>query len=66
MMDDILVFGREEREYDEQLKLVLKRLRSGMTLNREKCEFKVREVEYLGHLVSGRGISTTKGGCRFN
>lgn len=58
MMDDILVFGREEREHDERLKKVLKRLEeSGMTLNRDKCEFKVREVKFLGHLVSGKGIS---------
>lgn len=57
-MDDILVFGRDEGKHDERLKRVLRRLEeSGMTLNREKCEFKVRKIKFLGHQVFGEAIS---------
>ena len=57
MMDDILVFGRNSTEHWKRLRLVLDRIRkSGMTLKKEKCEFGVTEVKFLGHLVSVQGI----------
>ena len=58
MMDDILVFGRNEGEHNERLKRVLRRLEeSGMTLNRGKCEFRMRKIKFLGHQACGEGIS---------
>ena len=57
MMDDVLVFGRDQREHDDILKIVLKRMRrAGLTLNREKCEFNRDRIKFLGHVISGRGI----------
>ena len=57
MMDDILVYGRDEGEHEERLQRVLQRLeRSGMTLNEDKCQFRVKEILFLGHLITEEGI----------
>lgn len=57
MIDDVLVFGADKRQHDERLQQVLDRLeRAGVTLNREKCEFGVTTVKFLGVLVKPDGI----------
>lgn len=54
--DDILVFGKDQTEHDNRLSELLKKLEeAGLTLN-EKCEFSVKEVKFLGHQVSAKGI----------
>ena len=56
-IDDILVGGRGQKEHDERLREVLKRLKdAGLTLN-EKCEFSKDQVKFLGHIVSAQGIA---------
>lgn len=58
MMDDILVHGKNEREHDNRLEKVMKRIEeAGMTLNRKKCQFRVKQLIFLGHQISGKGIS---------
>ena len=60
-MDDVLVFGRTEEEHDSRLRKTLTALRaSGMTLNKDKCQFKVTSVDFLGHHVSKNGISAAQ------
>ena len=40
MIDDVLIFGKNQEEHDEHLSVVLgKILRTGMTLNKRKCQF---------------------------
>ena len=57
-MDDILVSGETEQERDSRLEQVLRRLKGrGLTLNKEKCQFKVTSVEFLEHTVTSEGIS---------
>lgn len=57
-MDDMLVYGKTEKEHDESLAKVLTTFReNNVTLNEDKCEKKVREVEWLGHKLSFRGIN---------
>ena len=57
MMDDILVFGQNETEHDKRLEAVFERLKqAGLTLNKEKCEFRMNQVKFLGHIVSREGI----------
>ena len=57
MMDDILIFGKNSKEHWKRVRLVLERIRdSGMTLKKEKCQFGMTEVKFLGHLVSVQGI----------
>ncbi|UYV81835.1 hypothetical protein LAZ67_20002653, partial [Cordylochernes scorpioides] len=48
-MDDILIFAKRKEEHDETLREVLRRLKnSGITLNKEKCQFGVSNVTFLG------------------
>ena len=59
--DDILVFGKNQREHDANLRNTLKRLsEKGLTLNRTKCELNVESVEYFGHIFSSKGVSASK------
>ena len=56
-MDDVLVFGANEIEHNNRLKMVLDRvLDAGMTLNESKCQFGVTRIEFLGYIVDKRGI----------
>ena len=58
LMDDILVHGTTREEHDDRLRQVLQRLSDiGLTLNSEKCTFTQPSVEYLGHVIDGRGIT---------
>ena len=51
-LDDVLVFSRTADEHEAHLREVFSRLRAhGLRAKREKCEFGVSEVEYLGHWV---------------
>ena len=52
-LDDVLVFGRSIAEHNANLTQVLERLRrAGLRLKPKKCRFALKEVEYLGHVVS--------------
>ncbi|XP_064462824.1 uncharacterized protein K02A2.6-like [Ornithodoros turicata] len=58
-IDDILVTGRTMKEHLSNLKEVLKRLKDrGIRLQKEKCELFKEEVSYLGHKISGGGLTT--------
>ena len=57
LMDDIPIFGRDEKEHDERLTGVLKRIQSaGATLNPDKCEFRKKQLKFLGHIIDENGI----------
>jgi hypothetical protein len=57
-IDDILVFSKNEEEHDEHLRLVLQKLREHtLYAKRSKCEFWLKEVSFLGHVVSDGGIA---------
>ena len=56
-MDDVLVFGKDQKEHDTWLTAVLKRIEaSGATLNPQKCEFSRKTLKFLGHLVDAEGV----------
>ncbi|XP_028416269.1 uncharacterized protein K02A2.6-like [Dendronephthya gigantea] len=56
-IDDILVWGRTIEEHDQRLQAALDRTKSiGMTLNPDKCTFRVTEVTYFGHKLTAEGI----------
>ena len=56
-MDDVLVFGATEDEHDARVAQTLQRLdEHGVTLNPDKCLFKVPSVKFLGHLIDQHGI----------
>jgi len=57
MMDDVLIFGKDQGEHDTHLETVLKCLVSaGVTLNPNKCEFSKPEIKFLGHIINHNGI----------
>lgn len=58
MMDDVLIHGKTQSEHDRRLKTVLDMIsQAGLTLNKAKCQFSVREVLFLGHLINTDGIA---------
>jgi hypothetical protein len=57
-IDDILIFSKNKEEYAEHLRLVLQKLREHkLYAKRSKCEFWLKEVSFLGHVVSNGGIA---------
>jgi hypothetical protein len=57
-IDDILIFSKNEEEHDEHLHLVLQKLRENLLYAKlNKCEFWLKEVSFLGHIISEGGIS---------
>jgi hypothetical protein len=52
-IDDILVYSRNEEEHEEHLRLVLQKLRvKQLYAKLSKCEFWLKEVSFLGHVMS--------------
>jgi hypothetical protein len=57
-IDDILIFSKNEEEHDEHLRLVLQKLRENQLYAKlSKCESWLKEVPFLGHIISEGGIS---------
>ena len=57
LADDIIIHGKSKAEHDERLLSTLARLEAaGMTLNREKCVFDARRIDFLGHRISNKGV----------
>ncbi|WVZ89888.1 LOW QUALITY PROTEIN: hypothetical protein U9M48_036237 [Paspalum notatum var. saurae] len=56
-IDDILIFSKMEGEHAEHLRIVLQRLRDHRLYAKfSKCEFWLREISFLGHVLSEKGI----------
>lgn len=46
--DDIIVYGRDQKEHNQAFIMVLQRLEDcGLTLKKEKCEFNKREIKFF-------------------
>ena len=56
-IDDILVYSRSREQHEEHLREVLEVLRSEKLYAKfSKCDFWLREVQFLGHVVNQKGI----------
>ena len=56
-LDDILVTGASQEEHMSNLKEVLSRLQeAGLHLRKDKCEFMISSVIYLGHIIDANGL----------
>jgi hypothetical protein len=56
-IDNILIFSKNDEERDEHLRLVLQKLRENQLYAKlRKCEFWLKEVSFLGHIISEGGI----------
>ena len=57
-IDDILIFSKNEEEHAEHLRIVLQRLREHKLYAKfSKCDFWLKEVQFLGHIISDKEIS---------
>lgn len=55
---DILIYSKSESEHEEHLRLVLGKLREHRLYAKfSKCEFWLKEVAFLGHVLSEGGIA---------
>jgi hypothetical protein len=56
-IDDIIIFADTWEEHQKILEEVLHRIKAaGLKLKRTKCQFGRESVQFLGHIVSARGI----------
>jgi hypothetical protein len=57
-IDDILVYSRSEEEHEDHLRLALQKLREHRLYAKlRKCEFWMKQVAFLGHIILKGGIS---------
>jgi hypothetical protein len=57
-IDDILVYSISEEEHEEHLRLALQKLQEHRLYAKlSKCEFWMKQVSFLGHVISKGGIS---------
>jgi hypothetical protein len=57
-LDDILVFSKNEEEHINHVRVLLEKLRTvGLYAELEKCIFHQPQVEFLGYIISGEGLS---------
>lgn len=57
--DNILVYSESLEQHLRHLQIVLQLLRTNkLFAKRSKCQFGQAKVEYLGHIISDRGVAT--------
>ena len=57
IVDDLLIWGKDDAEHDVRLKKVLDRAREvNLKFNAKKCQIKQEEVPYVGHVLSKEGL----------
>ena len=63
--DDILIGGPTLTDHNRTLETVLQRAKDyGITLNREKCQFGVQELDFYGYRFTSEGLKPTHEKCR--
>ena len=59
--DDIIIWGKTQKEHDTRLEALMKHLfESNLTLNDSKCIFNVDSIRFYGYILSKEGISADK------
>ena len=60
-IDDILVYGQNDKELLDNLRLVFERFRQyNLKLSPKKCELGVSEIEIVGHVINESGITFSR------
>ena len=56
-IDDVLIYSRDFDSHLKDLSLVFQKLRqAGLTLEPSKCHFAVKQLKFLGHVISKNGV----------
>ena len=56
--DDILIYAKSEDELKTRVHACMQRLREcNLTLNKDKCQFSERRIEFFGHVFTSNGVS---------
>ena len=56
-LDDIIIFSKNEAEHLKHIAVIFQKLKeAGLKLKESKCDFFKKEIHYLGHLISDKGI----------
>ena len=56
-IDDILVYSKDAQEHEQHLRIVMETLRDKKLYAKlSKCDFWLKEVSFLGHIVPAEGI----------
>ena len=56
-LDDIIIFSKNEAEHLKHIEIIFQKLKeAGLKLKESKCDFFKKEIHYLGHLISDKGI----------
>ena len=56
-IDDILVYSKNEEEHTKHLRIVLDWLHEHQLYAKlNKCQFWLKEVSFLGHILSAKGV----------
>ncbi|KAI3704334.1 hypothetical protein L1987_74552 [Smallanthus sonchifolius] len=56
-IDDILIYSKTKAEHEQHLRLILELLKKERLYAKfSKCEFWLKEVQFLGHIVNDKGI----------
>jgi len=59
--DDLIIHGKDVVEHDRCLFAVLDRLSEvGLTVNREKCQFRLSKLTFFGHELTSDGINPSE------
>jgi transposase InsO family protein len=57
-MDDILVWGKDDKQHEERLTVVKQRIdKYGLIMNWDKCELNKKQVTFIGETLSIEGVS---------
>src|SRR4051812_2227624 len=57
-IDDILIYSKDEKEHEKHLRLIMEKRREHKLYAKfSKCEFWLKEVGFLGHVVSAKGVA---------
>ena len=57
-LDDTLIFAKNEKDHEKYVWMVLQKLHdTRFYAKSEKCVFHQPQVEFMGYLISGKGLS---------
>ena len=61
-LDDIVIFSKDMASHLKRLQAVFWKLeKAGLKLKPSKCELFQRQLAYLGHVISAKGVATDEG-----